>query len=150
MQKVYQIDIARSLVTLCWNELPSITQLEQVIDEAVADSEFRPGMNFLWDRKPTPASPASTDYLREALYYLQELAEKVGAHSWALVGHNPADFGKARMLEALSDGTKVTIRAFKTAGDAEEWLRNPVPYESNIVHFPIRSPSLMGPLFARP
>ena len=105
-------------------------------------------MNFLWDRKPGAASPASTEYLREMLYYLQALAESVGPHSWALVGHNPADFGKARMLESLSDGTKVTIRAFKSAGDAEEWLRNPVRYESQLVLFPSRIPSLMGPLSA--
>jgi hypothetical protein len=148
MHNIYQIDVARRLVTLHWIDLPSIAQLKEVIDEAVADLEFRPGMSFMWDRKPAPASPASTDYLREALYYLQALAEKIGPHSWALVGHNEADFGKARMLEALSDGTKVTIRAFKCAGDAEEWLRDPIPYESHIVHLPPRSSSIMGPRFA--
>jgi hypothetical protein len=147
MKKVYHIDVTRSLVTLCWNELPPIEQLKEVIDAAVADCEFKPGMHFLWDRQPASASPASVDYLRDALYYLQGLAERIGPHSWALVAHNSADFGKARMLEALSDGTKVTIRAFKSAGDAEEWLRNPIPYESNIVHFPTRDLSQMGPLF---
>jgi hypothetical protein len=148
MHKGYRIDVARRLVTLFWNELPSFAQLKEVIDGAVADSEFSPGMNFLWDRKPGPLSPASTEYLRDTLYYLQELADRVGPHSWALVGHNPADFGKARMLESLSDGTKVTIRAFKSAGDAEEWLRNPVRYESQVVLFPSRIPLLMGPLSA--
>jgi hypothetical protein len=148
MKKVFHIDVTRSLVTLCWNELPTIEQLKEVIDAAVTDYEFKPGMHFLWDREPAPASPASVDYLRAALYYLQGLAERIGPHSWALVAHNPADFGKARMLEALSDGTKVTIRAFHSAGDAEEWLRNPIPYESDIVYLPVRNSSLMGPLFA--
>jgi hypothetical protein len=147
MHPVYRIDVARRFVTLYWSEFPSAARLREVVEEAVADSEFRPGMNFLWNRKPGPAKPASTEYLREMLYFLQMLAERVGPHSWAIVGHNPADFGKARVLEAISDGTKVTIRAFKSAGDAEEWLRNPVRYEGNIVHFPARIPSLMGPLF---
>ena len=147
MMKVYRIDAARGLVLLCWNELPSLEQMKEVIDLAVTDYEFKSGMNFLWDRQPAPASPASVDYLREALYYLRDLAERIGPHSWALVAHNSADFGKARMLEALSDGTKVTIRAFKNVGDAEDWLKNPVPYESNIVHFPPRTISMLGPLF---
>ncbi len=147
MDNVYTIDHARSLVTLCWNVLPSVERLKEVIDEAVADSEFKPGMNFLWDRQPAPASPASVDYLRDALYYLKNLAERIGPHSWALIAHNAADFGKARMLESLSDGTKVTIRAFKCVSEAEEWLRNPVPFETAIVHFPPRTIPLQGPLF---
>ena len=65
-----------------------------------------------------------------------------------MVGHHEADFGKGRMMEAMSDGTKVTIRAFKSAGDAEEWLRNPIRYEPPVVNFPERHHSLMGPLFA--
>ena len=142
MQSVYRIDVARRLVTLYWNEFPSIEQLKEVVLEAVADSEFKPGMNFLWDRKPGLANPASRVYLRDALYFLQILAERIGPHSWAIVGHNEADFGKARVLEAKSDGTKVTIRAFRSAGDAEEWLRNPVPYEPFVVHFPARASSM--------
>lgn len=145
MHSVYRIDVARRLVILYWNEFPTIGQLNEVVLAAVADSEFKPGMNFLWDRKPGLANPASGEYLRDALYFLQALAEKFGPHSWAIVGHNEADFGKARVLEAKSDGTKVTIRAFRSAGDAEEWLRNPVPYEPLVVHFPARSVSSMYP-----
>jgi hypothetical protein len=146
MKKVYCVDSAHSLVRLCWNELPTIEQLKEVIEAAVTDYEFKPGMHFLWDRDPELASPASRDYLRDALYYLRDLAERIGPHSWALVTHNSTDFGKARMLESLSDGTKVTIRAFKSAGDAEEWLRNPIPYESNVVYFPPRTHSMLGPM----
>jgi hypothetical protein len=148
MKKVYHIDVPHRLVLLCWNELPTIEQLKEVVDAAVADYEFKPGMHFLWDRQPTQISPASVDYLRAALYYLQGLAERIGPHSWALIAHNSADFGKARMLESLSDGTKITIRAFHNPAEAEEWLRNPIPYESNIVHFPTHNFAQLGPLFA--
>lgn len=145
MHSVYRIDVARRLVTLYWSEFPSVGQLKEVVLESVADSEFMPGMNFLWDRKPGLANPASGEYLRDAFYFLQGLAERIGPHSWAIVGHNEADFGKARVLEAKSDGTKVTIRAFRSAGDAEEWLRNPIPYEAFVVHFPARNPSAIYP-----
>jgi hypothetical protein len=145
MHSVYRIDASRRLVTLYWNEFPSIEQLKEVVLAAVADSEFKPEMNFLWDRRPGLANPASGEYLRDALHFLQVLAEQIGPHSWAIVGHNEADFGKARVLEAKSDGTKVAIRAFRSAGDAEEWLRNPVPYEAFAVHFPARSASSMYP-----
>jgi hypothetical protein len=146
MKKVYRIDVARRLVTLCWKELPPIELLKEVVNAAVTDYDFKPGMNFLWDREPALESPATVNYLRDALYYLEDLAERIGPHSWALVAHNSADFGKARMLESLCDGTKVTIRAFKSVDDAEEWMRNPVPYESNIVHFPTRTHSIQGPM----
>jgi hypothetical protein len=145
MHPVQRIDVARNLVTLYWREFPSLAQLKEVIEQVVADPDFRPGMSFLWDRKPGAVNTASREYLREALHFLQALAERIGPHSWAIVAHHESDFGKARMLEAMSDATKVTIRAFESAGDAEEWLRNPVRYEPIVVHFPARSSSLMNP-----
>jgi hypothetical protein len=145
MHSVYRIDVSRGLVVLYWSEFPTIERLKEVVLEVVADSEFRTGMNFLWDRKPGLTNPASATYLRDAFSFLKILAEQIGPHSWAIVGHNEADFGKARVLEAKSDGTKVTIRAFRSAGDAEEWLRDPVPYEPFVVHFPARGVSSMYP-----
>jgi len=145
MQPVYRIYSERNLVSLYWKDFPSLGQLRDVVEDAVADPQFRAGMNFLWDRNPGESSSADVNYLREACYYLQILAERIGPHAWAIDAHNPADFGKARMLETMSDQTKVTIRAFQSCGDAEEWLRNPVRYEPIVVHFPARSPSLMHP-----
>jgi hypothetical protein len=145
MSPVYRIDPARNVVSLYWKEFPSMAQLRDVVEDATSDPEFRTGMNFLWDRRPGESNFADVDYLREAIYYLQILAERIGPHAWAIVAHNQADFGKARMLETMSDQTKVTIRAFQSCGDAEEWLRNPVRYEPIVVHFPARSPSLMHP-----
>jgi len=147
MNQVYRIDVARRLVKLCWSEFSSFALLKKVIEDAVADPEFRPGMNFLWDRNPGQAHPASREFLRDVLYFLLLLAEQIGPHSWAVVAHNATDFGKSHMLESMSDGTKVTIRAFKSSGDAEEWLRNPVRYDSTVI-FPARSAPLMYPELA--
>jgi hypothetical protein len=44
------------------------------------------------------------------------------------------------VLEAMSDGTNVTIRAFRSCEAAEEWLRNPIRYGPHIVEFPARNP----------
>jgi len=148
MSSVYRIDTARKLVTLYWDEFPTLARLREVVEEAIADPEFHPGMNFLWDRKPGDPNTANVDYLREAVYYLQVMAEEIGPHAWAIVTHNPGDYGRARMLEAMTDQGKVTIRAFHSCGDAEEWLNNPVRYEPQIVHFPARSPSRLHPGFA--
>jgi hypothetical protein len=145
MHPVHRIDVARKVVMLYWSEFPSVAQLKEVIEEVVADPEFKPGMSFLWDRKPGDANTATREYLREMLLFLQGLAERIGPHSWAIVAHHESDFGKARILEAMSDSSKVTIRAFQSAGDAEEWLRNPVQYEPIVVHFPARSSSLTNP-----
>ena len=105
-------------------------------------------MNFLWDRKPGNPNTANVEYLREAVYYLQVMAEEIGPHAWAIVAHTPADYGKGRMLEAMTDEGKVTIRAFQSRGDAEEWLRNPVRYDLQTVHFPARNSSSLHPGFA--
>jgi hypothetical protein len=147
MNPVYRIDVARKVVSLYWSEFPTIARLREVVEEAIADPEFHPGMNFLWDRKPGDANTATIEYLREAVYYMQVMAEEIGAHAWAIVTHTPADYGKARMLEAMTDSGKVTVRGFRSRGDAEEWLRDPVRYEPNIVHFPARSTSQMHPGF---
>ena len=142
MNPVYRIDVARKVVLLFWSEFPTIARLREVVEQAIADPEFRPGMNFLWDRRPGDANTATIEYLREAVYYMQVMAEEIGPHAWAIVTHTPADYGKARMLEAMADQGKVTIRGFQSRADAEEWLRNPRCYEPNIVHFPARAASL--------
>ena len=148
MHPVYSIDAQRNLVSLYWNEFPAMAQLREVVEEAIADPEFRPGMNFLWDRKPGLPNCADVEYIRDAVYYLQVLAEQVGPHAWALVAHNASDFGKARMMETMSDDTKVTIRAFQSRGDAEEWLRNPVRHAPIVIHFPARTPFMGHPRLA--
>ena len=148
MDPVYRIDVAHNFVSLYWDEFPTLAHLREVVQTATADPEFRPGMNFLWDRKPGNPNTASVEYLREAVYYLQALAEQIGKHAWAIVTHTAGDFGKARMIEAMTDQTGVIVRAFQSCGDAEEWLRNPVRFEPEIVHFPARNPSLMHPRFA--
>ena len=145
MHPVQRIDVARNCVTLYWSEFPPLAKFKEVVEHAIAEPEFRPGMNFLWDRRPGAKNTATREYLREALYFLQALAERVGPHSWAIVAHHDSDFGKARMLEAMSDGTKVNIRAFESAGDAEEWLRNPVRYEPITIHFPARTTPRTNP-----
>lgn len=148
MHPVYRIDVARKLVTLYWDEFPTMARVREVVEEAIADTEFHPGMNFLWDREPGNPNTATIDYLREAAYYLQVMAEDIGPHAWAIVAHNPADYGKGRMLEAMMDQGKVIVRAFQSSGDAEEWLRNPVRYNAQIVHFPARSPTQLHPRMA--
>jgi len=148
MHPVYRIDVARKVVALNWTEFPSLARLREVVEEVVTDPEFKPGMSFLWDRKPGEPNKATKEYISEALYYLQVLAEQIGPHSWALVAHNEGDFGKARMLETMSDGSKVIIRAFQSRGDAEEWLRNPVRYEPMTVHFPARNSLWIHPRLA--
>jgi hypothetical protein len=148
MDPVYTIDVSRKFVSLYWDEFPTLAQLREVVEQAVADSEFEAGMNFIWDRKPGTPNNANADYLREAVYYLQSLADRIGSHAWAIVTHNASDFGKARMIEAMTDQGKVTVRAFQSRGDAEEWLRHPVRFEPEIVHFPARAQSAMHPRFA--
>lgn len=148
MHPVYSIDTQRNLVSLYWTDFPTMAHLREVVEDAVANPEFRAGMSFLWDRKPGLPNPADVEYIRDAVYYLQVLAEQVGPHAWAIVAHNAADFGKARMLETMSDRTQVTIRAFQSRGDAEEWLRNPVRFEPIVVHFPARTPFMGHPRLA--
>ena len=148
MDPVYSIDVGRRFVSLYWNEFPTLAQLREVVENAAADPEFKAGMNFLWDRRPGTPNTATIEFLRDCVYYLQILADQVGSHAWAIVTHNASDFGKARMIEAMTDQGKVTVRAFQSRDDAEEWLRRPVRFEPEIVHFPARNPLIIHPRFA--
>jgi hypothetical protein len=148
MDPVYQIDTERNFVSLCWYDFPTLAQLREVVEEVIAHPQYHRGMNFIWDRRPDHTNTADIRYLREAVYYLQLLAEKVGPHAWAIIAHNASDFGKARMLESMSDQGKITIRAFHSRGDAEEWLRNPVRFEPVVIHFPARTPTQIHPRLA--
>lgn len=148
MDPVYSIDVGRRFVSLYWDEFPTLEQLREVVENAVADPEFKPGMNFLWDRRPGTPNTATVEYLRDAVYYLQILGEQVGNHAWAIVTHTAADFGKARMIEAMTDRGQVTVRAFQSRDEAEEWLRHPVRFEPEIIHFPARNPLIIHPRFA--
>lgn len=141
MHPVYRIEVARKLVRLLWSEFPCLAEVREVVDEAVADPQFERGMNFLWDYVPDSSNTATIQYLRRTLHYLQLLAEGIGPHSWAIVGHTAAEFGRGRVLEAMSDGTNVTIRAFRSCEDAEVWLRNPRRYDPQRVEFPARNAS---------
>jgi len=140
MQPIYRIDVKRKLVTLLWKVFPSFAEFREVVDEAVEDPKFERGMNFLWDHEPNRSNTASIQSLRRTLHYLQLLAEGIGPHSWAIVGHTTAEFGRARVLEAMSDGTNVTIRACRSCEEAEAWLRNPIRYDPHKVEFPVRNP----------
>jgi hypothetical protein len=140
MHPVYRIDVRRKLVSLLWRDFPTLAEVRHVVDEAVADPKFERGMNFLWDHVPDRSNTATIQYLRRTLHYLQLLAEGIGPHCWAIVGHSAAEFGRGRVLEAMSDGTNVTIRAFRSCEDAEAWLRNPTRYDPQRVEFPARSP----------
>jgi hypothetical protein len=140
MQPVYRIDVADKLVRLLWREFPCLAEVREVVDAAVADPQFEPGMNFLWDHVVDGYNTGTIQYLRRTLHYLQLLAEGIGPHSWAIVGHTAAEFGRGRVLEAMSDGTNVTIRAFRNCEDAEAWLRNPIRYDPHNVEFPARNP----------
>ncbi len=144
MKQVYRIDVTRRLVKLCWSKFPSFVLLKKVIEDAVADPSV-PDWNELSFGRATCRGECSLEGIpaRRPLFS-PLLAEQIGPYSWAVVAHNPRDFGKSRMLEWMSGGNKVTIRAFKSVGDAEEWLRNPVRCDP-AVFFPPRSASLTYP-----
>ena len=65
MDPVYSIDAGRRFVSLYWDEFPSLAQLREVVENAVADPEFRAGMNFLWDRRPGSPNTATVEMLTD-------------------------------------------------------------------------------------
>ena len=42
MHPVYRIDVRRKLVSLLWRDFPTLAEVRQVVDEAVADPKFEP------------------------------------------------------------------------------------------------------------
>jgi hypothetical protein len=120
--------------TFTWGEGPEdvrvetsgaidVDALDAMVEEALADPRFRPGMRVLVDH--TRATWAGVDgaEVRRRVELVRAQADRIGRQRVAFVVAGRVDLGVARMLAAYAaDGIAFDFRVFPTVPAAREWL----------------------------
>lgn len=126
MPFTYRIDPALGLVRLSGGEeLPTVADLEEVLDRLLADPQFRPGFGVLVERRQLNVAPDRT-YVRGGIEALAARRGHFGPSRFASLTLNLTSFGMGRMGEAFADNRDVPYRVFMNERDAVEWLLEPM------------------------
>ena len=120
MSITYRIDPVERLVYLTMAGDASYREWEGAMLAILADPSYRPGFDFLIDRRAAPAP--TSDFIRRVVAFNREHHQELGGGRAVVVG-NTADFGMGRMAEILSEGEPSPIRAFTSLDEALRWLR---------------------------
>ena len=87
------------------------------------DSQFKSGMDILWDFRQVKTENMRADQIREIVSFIKNNQEKRGAnYRVALVVSRDIDFGLARMYEAYTQELPFQLQIFKELSAAEDWL----------------------------
>jgi hypothetical protein len=122
MAVTYHIDPEERIVYLITaGESPSFEWRAAMLS-VLADPDYRPGFNFLSDRRRQTNVP-DAQYVRPAADFLAYHSAKMGSYRWASVSTDPATFGMLRMFEAFARTNGVRARAFTDYDQALRWLR---------------------------
>ncbi len=117
----FYIDTGLRLVTLTGVEVPDFDEWRRAMLNILAHPDFRPGFNFLTDRRDAQQAP-TTDYLRQVVEFLEDHRAELAHCRWALVVSTPAGFGMGRMAMALCEGLTIRVQVFTNLRDARVWL----------------------------
>jgi len=96
-------------------------------DALVSHESFRPGANTLWDFRAAPLASVPTETLRRIMRFAGDRQELRRGARIALVVASDADFGVARIYEALAADLPMEFRVFRDVGEAEAWTSGPKP-----------------------
>ena len=120
----YAIEPAARRVTIRVDGPTTYEDWESSIRTVLADPQYRPGFDFLSDRR-TADPPPTIDMVRRAVGFFELNRPRFGDCRWALVVSGPAAYGMGRMAEALAAETGVRVKVFTQMTAADEWLRHP-------------------------
>ena len=124
MALTYHIHPERSLVVVTRTHRVGSEEWEAFLDQQIQDPALEPGFGLLDDRRAVSDTPTRRDVERAARW-IQDHADKLGPMRWAIVvaASSPAAFGMARVGEALTSRTPVTVRAFIDYDTAFAWAQ---------------------------
>ena len=122
MAVTYRIDADERIVHITISGDSHFAEWRDVMLAALSGPSFVSGMGFLSDRR-SQTNIDSTDIVEGVINFFKKYAPQLDGCHWAAVsGDNDAAFGMLRMLSIRSDGTVVTVRAFRDFEEARLWL----------------------------
>jgi hypothetical protein len=123
----YVIHPDRSLIVVTRMRPASFEEWSQAMSSLLLDPSFASGFHLVDDSRAVTTVPARTDVERFARW-IHDHAAVLGAMRWAVVVHPSAlaAFGMARVGEALTAGSGITLRAFTDLQAAIAWAASGV------------------------
>jgi hypothetical protein len=121
MAVTYSIDTDQRIVILTTIGDSSFAEWSEAMLEVLAAPQYRPGFNFLSDRRQQTSVP-TTDFARGAAIFLQLHSAEMGNFRWAAVSNTSAIYGMQRMFSIYSEMKGVQARAFNDYQEALEWV----------------------------
>ena len=101
----------------------SSSEIIKALHGLLQDSQFKSGMDILWDFRQVKTENMRADQIREIVSFIKNNQEKRGAnYRVALVVSRDIDFGLARMYEAYTQELPFQLQIFKQLSAAEDWL----------------------------
>ncbi len=100
-----------------------IDDITQAFDNALADPDFRPGMNALWDLRDA-AIHFSPDKLQELVTHVALSRDRRGTrYRLAIVAQDSVLLMLADIFKALTGPLSFEVRIFRDDDEAWSWLR---------------------------
>lgn len=98
--------------------------LREAIIEALASSQFKPGMSLLFDMRQVTDNPSSED-LRSCAEWLSKLLPAgISSRCAIVVGPRVHHYGLARMVAMHAEFRGMSLEIFKDIAGAQAWLCN--------------------------
>jgi hypothetical protein len=119
----YAIHPDRSMIVVTRMRPATFEEWSQLMTELLSDPSFASGLHLVDDSLAVSTVPVRADVERFARWIHQHAAV-LGRVRWAVVVQPSAlaAFGMARVGEALTAGSGVTLRAFTDLQEAFEWV----------------------------
>jgi hypothetical protein len=116
------IDLDNNLITYLVTGDMTLDDVRGAVDVAVADPQFRLGMNSLWNLKDARIAITMTE-LPEMIGHLANINDKRGrGFKVAILVRRNEDFGLSSLFEMNSYGLPFHVRVFRSSSEATEWL----------------------------
>lgn len=95
--------------------------VKTAMDEVPAMPGFREGLKAVADFRDCTTALHSAE-VKKLADYAKRADPAWGETKWALLAASDIIYGLSRMYMVYTAGYKVTTHAFRTAGDADDWL----------------------------
>lgn len=119
MRFFYEIMPEQSLVLVTYEFHPTYRQWAELMSQVFADPQFKPGFDFLFDKREA-GDAATSEYAQAVASFNRKHGDKMGR--CAILVQGMLAFGMSRMTEAYSP--KDCVRVFTEMDEARAWLRS--------------------------
>jgi hypothetical protein len=119
----FHLDPRRDTVLVRGTGTLSLDEVLRLLDDlAVAGPQIR-GKNGVIDAAHATDTQMTFDSIRRISDRVSQMEDLFRNTRWAVVAPDDALFGVARMYETLRSGGPFEVRVFRSASDAEAWVR---------------------------